>query len=179
MPKKIVIPAMDDLWNSETNEFISIKEQTLIIEHSLVSISKWEQKWKKPFLTDEDKTGEELLDYVKCMTINKVNELVYSVLPISVMQEINEYIGDPMTATTFNQRGNMKPSREIITSELIYYNMIMYGIPVEFEKWHLNRLITLIRIFAIKSEGNKKMSRAEAAAYQRSINESRLRGHRR
>ena len=178
MPKKIVIPARDDMWDEENNEFITIKEQTLVIEHSLVSISKWEQKWKRSFINDGPKTYEEFIDYVKCMTINNVNDRVYDVLTQENVKEIDDYIGDPMTATTFS---DLSPhgSREIVTSELIYYSMIQFGIPHEFEKWHLNRLMALIRVFSIKQEGSKKMSRSEAAAFQRAVNEQRLAKHRR
>lgn len=174
MPKKIVIPATEDLWDEEHGQFISMKEQTLVLEHSLVSLSKWEAKWKKPFITMEEKTPEELIDYIKCMTINQVNETVYMCLSPAVLREIDEYISDPMTATTFTDRTPPGTKKEIITSEIIYYQMISFGIPVEFEKWHLNRLMTLIRVFAIKSGGEKKMSRQEAAMFQRSINERRL-----
>lgn len=175
MPKTIVIPAVEDLWDEAKGEFVSIKEQTLVIEHSLVSVSKWEAKWKKPFLSSngEDKTAEELLDYIRCMTINKVDPRIYDVLSYDVIKEIDEYIGDPMTATTFTDLGP-KGNREIITSEIIYYQMLSFGIPYEFEKWHLNRLVALIRVFAIKNGGQKKMSRSEAAAYQRSLNEQRI-----
>lgn len=181
MPKTIIIPAADDLWDSETEEFISLKEQTLVIEHSLVSISKWESKWKKPFLSisGEPKTDEELIDYIRCMTINKVDPRVYRVIPFNVMKEIDEYIGDPMTATTFSDTRPKGRTREVITSEIIYYQMLSFGIPYEFEKWHLNRLITLIHVFAIKNGDQKKMSKAEAAAYQRSLNDKRIGKHRR
>lgn len=181
MPKRIVIPARDDLWDEANNEFITVKEQTLVIEHSLVSISKWEQKWKRSFLNNGPQNIDEFIDYIKCMTINNVNELVYSLLTSENIKEIDEYIGDPMTATTFsdNRQNGGNISREIITNELIYYSMIQYGIPHEFEKWHLNRLLALIRVFSIKQEGSRKMSRSEAAAYQRALNEQRLAKRRR
>lgn len=173
MPKKIVIPAMEDLWDEERNEFVTLKPQTLIVEHSLLSVSKWESKWKKPFLSSE-KTYKELLDYIRCMTLNQVDDRVYDLLPISVIKEIDEYIGDPMTATTFNDVSKGSPRREIITSEIIYYQMISFGIPYEFEKRHLNWLISLIRVFSIKNGNTKKMSEAEAAAFQRAVNDRRL-----
>lgn len=174
MPKRIVFPASDDLWDEANNRFISMKEQTLVLEHSLKSLSKWEQKWKKPFIsTSDERTAEEWLDYIRCMTLNPVNEIVYSLITPEIMQEILDYIADPMTATTFNDIGQQPGHKEVITSEILYYSMIQFGIPVEFEKWHLNTLITLIRVCGIKGGGAKKMSRAEAAAYQRSLNESR------
>lgn len=180
MPKKIVIPAIDDLWDEENNQFISMKEQTLVLEHSLISLSKWEAKIKKPFLYTENKTVEEWLYYVKCMTLNQVNDYVYAFITPEIMNEILEYIGDPMTATTFHDASQSNGKPEIVTSEIIYYNMFSFGIPIELEKWHLNRLIALIRVFSIKGGGSKKMSQSEAAAFQRQLNESRRAGkHRR
>lgn len=178
MPKKIHIPAMNDLWDEEKNEFVSIKEQTLVVEHSLLSISKWEQKWKKSFISTEEKTFEELKDYIRCMTINQVNERVYDVLPYSVYKEVEDYISDPMTATTFTDYSK-EQKQEIITAELLYYSMISYGIPIEFEKRHVNQLIALIRVFTIKNGVSKKMSASEAAMLQRSINEKRRNSSRR
>ena len=178
MPLKITIPANDDLWDPDNNKFISFKEQTLVLEHSLLSLSKWERITKKSFLfnvTSKKITPEEWLLYIKCMTINQVNDIVYSLLSSDQYKEIFDYINDPMTATTINDNRPNKGRREIVTSEVIYYRMISYGIPIELEKWHLNNLMTLISVFAIKGGGEKKMSRAEAAAYQRSINESRIR----
>lgn len=177
MPKKIIIPANNDLWDEVHEQFISFKGQTLILEHSLISISKWEMKYKKPFISEEPMGVEEFIQYVKCMTLNQVDDFVYNFITPANIQEIEEYIADPMTATTISDiRQNYK--KEIITSEIIYYQMLTFGIPVEFEKWHLNRLITLIRIFSIKGGGDKKMSRTEAAMYQRAINDQRLAKHR-
>ena len=174
MPMKIVFPATDDLWDEEHSRFVSLKEQTLVLEHSLKSVSKWEQKWKKPFLSEGEKTAEEWLSYVKCMTINNVNDQIYDRLTTKDFSDIFAYIGDPMTATTFsNYQPGSNTRQEVITSEIIYYNMFSYGIPIELEKWHLNTLIALIRVFSIKGGNDKKMSRAEAAAFQRSINERR------
>lgn len=178
MPLKLVFPETNDLWDEENSRFISQKEQTLVLEHSLKSVSKWEQKWKKPFLSTSEKTPEEWLSYIKCMTLNNVNDVVYNRITQKEFKEIFDYIGDPMTATTITDHTGNTGKKEIITSEILYYNMFSYGIPIELEKWHLNTLITLIHVFSIKNGGSKKMSRAEAAAYQRSINESR-RGRRR
>lgn len=179
MPMKIVFPATDDLWDNEHSRFISQKEQTLVLEHSLKSVSKWEQKWEKPFLIEGDKTPEEWLSYVKCMTINNVNDNIYNRLSQKDFSDIFEYIAAPMTATKISNVSNNNARKEIVTSEVIYYQMFTNGIPIELEKWHLNTLITLIQVFSVKNGGSKKMSRAEAAAYQRSLNESRLRGARR
>ena len=175
MPLTIVIPASDELWDTVNERFISIKEQTLVLEHSLISVSKWESKWKKSFLETTEKTMEEVLSYVKCMTINHVEDRIYELLSFDHYKQIEEYIADTMTATTFS---NLKPSgkKEIITAELIYYSMIEYGIPLECEKWHFNRLMTLIQVCAVKGGGGGKMSRSEAAAYQMALNERRLAG---
>ena len=176
MPKTIIIPASDDLWDPVTNTFRSIKEQKLVLEHSLISLSKWERITKKPFLQSAEKktlTSEEWLLYIKCMTLNNVNDEVYNLITLDMFKEIMDYINDPMTATTIRDFSKSKGKREIVTSEIIYYNMISYGIPIELEKWHLNNLTTLISVFSIKGGNQKKMSTAEANAYQHSINKAR------
>lgn len=163
-----------EMFNEEDNEFFYIKGGTLQLEHSLISISRWESKWKKPFMVNKPpKTTEETLDYVRCMTINKkVNPDIYLGLTPDQFKLINDYIEDSMTATTFNN-GEEAPSREIITSELIYYWMIKAGIPMECEKWHLNRLITLIQIFGIKDAPRQKMSKAQIMKRNHELNEQR------
>lgn len=176
MPLKITIPAKDDFYDASTSTFLTMKEQTLNLEHSLISLSKWERKIKKPFLSTEDKTAEEWLFYIKCMTLNQVNELAYACLTTEMLNEIMNYIADPMTATTFGMVGNQQGKREIITSEIIYYYMFSYGIPIELEKWHLNTLMALIRVFSIKNGNQPKMSSREAGLYQRQINEARRAG---
>ena len=173
MPKKIVIPARDDLWDAAHERFVNMKEHTLVLEHSLISISKWEQKWKKPFISDKPRSYEESYDYIRCMTLNQVDDMVYNFLTPENLQEIEEYMADPMTATTFSDM-QQHGKKEVITSEIIYYQMISFGIPIEFEKWHFNRLVALIRVFAIKNGDTKKMSPHEAAMYQRAINDKRL-----
>lgn len=169
---QITVPARNDLWDEKLQEFVSIDETTLRLEHSLLSISKWESKWNKPFLHTPEKTDEEILDYIKCMTITKnVDPNIYVCLTAENIQEIVEYINAPMTATTI--RDNGKSSREMVTSELIYYWMISLNVPVEFEKWHLNRLITLIRVCSIKNQPAKKMSRSEIISRNAAVNAAR------
>lgn len=169
---QITIPG-DEAWDEIKQEFVSTKEQTLRLEHSLVSLSKWESKWCKPFFSKEEKTGEETIDYIKCMTLNQhVDPAVYDFLTAENIQAINDYISAPMTATTFSN-DKKGPSREIITSELIYYWMIALQIPVEFEKWHLNRLLTLIRVCEIKNQPPKKMSRNEILSRNAALNAAR------
>lgn len=169
----INIPATE-LWDEQKQEFVSSKECNLCLEHSLVSLSKWESKWKKPFLTKEEKTIEETIDYIKCMTITRnVDPIVYYCLPQNVIQMVNEYIIDPMTATTITDNDHGKSSKEIVTSELIYYWMIALNIPVDFEKWHLNRLLTLIKVCNIKNAPPKKMSQRQLMSRNAALNAAR------
>lgn len=161
-----------EYYDEANSQFIKLSECRLTLEHSLVSISKWEMKWRKPFLSKDDKTAEEFLDYVRCMTINQnVDPNVYYAIPTDIMGKITEYIGDTPTATWFNNTHD-KPNREIITSELIYYMMVAYQIPFECQKWHLGRLLTLIRICDIKNSP-KKMNKREILAQNRALNAAR------
>lgn len=164
-----------ELFDQSTNEFFNAKSQTITLEHSLISLSKWESKHHKPFL-HSDKTNSELLDYIKCMTLTQnVDPTIYRFLSQDHIKQINDYIDDPMTATTFSEDPNQKKNREIVTSELIYYWMVSYQIPVEFEKWHLNRLITLIRVCGIKNQppSKKKTSQRDLAAKYAAMNKQR------
>lgn len=173
----IVIPETEE-FDQETQTFISHKREILSLEHSLVSLSKWESRWKKPFLSDTEKTPEETIDYIRCMTINNnVDPSVYRRLTNGMVQRINEYISDPMTATTFSEDKNQKKNREIVTSELIYYWMVALQIPFECQKWHLNRLITLIRVCNIKNSPSKKMSRTDIYRQNAALNEARRKMH--
>lgn len=170
----ITIPGAE--WFDETkNEFVTVKEQTLQLEHSLVSLSKWESKWRKSFYTKEEKTSAETLHYIKCMTITKnVDPSVYLNLTKENFAEINAYIEDPMTATTISERGGKgRINGERITSELIYYWMFSLQIPKECEKWHLNRLLTLIRVFNVKNQPASKTNAAQTARDYAALNEAR------
>lgn len=174
---KIVVPAtqLGEQFDEKTSEFIPImtKEQTLQLEHSLVSLSKWEAKWHKPFLSKERRTPEESIDYVRCMTLTQnVDPNVYKALTPRLLAEVSAYIDASMTATTFSKRGN-KPSYEIVTSELIYYWMVSYQIPFECQKWHLSRLLTLINVCNVKNAPQKKMSRQEVMSRNRALNAAR------
>ena len=169
---KITVPAME-YYDEVNNEFLEFKEQVLQLEHSLVSISKWEAKWHRPFLDGKDKTLEQVIDYVRCMTITQnVNLDVYTRLTEGNLKDINDYIENPMTATTFSDI-NQTPSREIITSEIIYYWMVAFNIPFECQKWHLNRLLTLIKVCNVKNKPSKKMSRQEIMNRNRALNAAR------
>lgn len=170
---EITIPK-GELWDESKQEFIQTKEQTLRLEHSLVSLSKWESKWKKAFLGKDEKTFEETIDYIKCMTVTQnVDPNVYMFLTNDNIKKINEYIDDPMTATTFSNNKQQGGNREILTSELIYYYMIALNIPFECQRWHLNRLITLIRVCSIKNQPSKKMSKGEIMKLNTSLNAER------
>ena len=171
---RIEIPISPEGWDAEKEEFVESKVQTLQLEHSLVSLSKWESKWCKPFFSTDDKTYEEVLDYIKCMTLTQnVKPEVYKYLTEKNITEITDYINAPMTATTFNETSTKGRGRDIITSELIYYWMITFNIPVEFQKWHINRLLTLIRVCEIKNSPGKKMSSKEITSQYAALNEAR------
>ena len=169
----ITIPAIEQ-WDEINCEFINSKEQTLQLEHSLVSLSKWESKWCKPFFSKQAKTYEETLDYIKCMTLTQnVKPETYNRLTTANIEQINNYIEAPMTATTFSEDRSSKANKEQITSELIYYWMIALNIPVEFQKWHINRLLTLIRVCNIKNQPPKKMSKRDVMSRNAALNAAR------
>ena len=171
---KLVIPAQE-AWNEQKQEFITTKETHLVLEHSLVSLSKWESKWKKPFLTDKQKTFDETIDYMRCMTITQnIDPDVYYCVTNENIEAVNKYIEDSMTATTITrkqQKGRI--NGEQVTSELVYYWMVALNIPFECQKWHLNRLITLIEICNIKSEKPKKMGRKSIYSQNSALNAAR------
>ena len=170
---QITIPAVEE-WDEFKQEFVTTKEQTLCLEHSLVSLSKWESKWCKSFLSRNDKTYEETLDYIKCMTITQnVNPEVYNHLTADNIEEVNRYIEAPMTATRFSEDKTGKNNHEVVTAELIYYWMIALNIPFECQKWHLNRLLTLIRVCNIKNAPPKKTSKREITSRNAALNAAR------
>ena len=175
----IVVPARE-LYNEDTNEFINIPRTELKLEHSLVSISKWEAKYKKPFISKtkkDTKTREETIDYIRFMTLTQnVDPIIYYGLTDENIREIAEYIDDPMTASWVSDEENNKSrSNEAITSELIYWWMTALRIPWEAQKWHLNRLLMLIRIGNKKNQPPKKMSRAAILARNKRLNDERRR----
>jgi len=170
---EILIPGQE-LYDEEKQEFVTTKSQHIQLEHSLVSLSKWESKWHKPFLGKEDKTNEEIIDYIRCMTITQnVKPDTYIYLSSEIFDRITEYINAPMTATWFNDRENARHSREVITAEIIYYWMIVQNIPMECQKWHLNRLLTLIRVCNIKNSPPAKRGKKEMISERKALNESR------
>lgn len=177
---KIVVPArmIGEQFDEEHNEFIPImtKQQTLQLEHSLVSLSKWEAKWRKPFLSKEPRTREESIDYVRCMTLTQnVDPKIYEALTPEILSEISAYIDASMTATTFSKSRKRTANHEVITSEIIYFWMVSYQIPFECQKWHLSRLLTLINVCNVKNAPQKKMSRQEIFSRNRALNAARRR----
>ena len=171
---QFTIPARE-YWDERRNEFVQTKEQTLQLEHSLVSLSKWESKWCKSFFSKQGKTYEETIDYIKCMTLTQnVKPEVYYNLTRANIDEINQYIEAPMTATNINsvdKKGAI--NNETVTSELIYYWMIALNIPFECQKWHINRLLTLIKVCNIKNQPPKKMSKSAIMSRNAALNAAR------
>lgn len=165
----------DELFDNEKQEFIDTELATLELEHSLVSLARWESKWEKPFLGKDPKTTEETLGYIESMTMTPgISPEIYHRLSDDNIVAINEYIEGKMTATWFREiPGQASRSQEVVTAEIIYYWMIALNIPMEAQNWHLNKLITLIRVLNQKNAPPKKMGKAEAQAQQRSLNEQR------
>ena len=173
MPKVIHVPAIDT-WDEENYRFITYKATDIVIEHSLISLSKWESKWKISFLSTPDKTPEQIFDYIKFMIIGKYpGDEWLNNIPEKSFNEILDYIKDPMTATKIKEKNGSKLG-SIITNEVLYALMASYQIPFEIcEKWHINRLITLLRVCEEKSQPPKKMSKKDIYAQNRALNEAR------
>ena len=170
---QITIPAVEN-WDQVNETFIQRPEKTIQLEHSLVSVAKWEAKWKKPFFGKEEKTNEQAIDYIRCMTLTKnVDPDIYLGLTRENVEAIKVYIDDTHTATWFAEDKNAKKSHGIITAEIIYYWMIALQIPIEFQKWHLNRLLTLIRVCNEKNKPPKKMSKREILSRNSQLNAAR------
>ena len=163
-----------ELFDEETFEIVKTKPTVLKLEHSLLSISKWESKWKIPFLKEKDKTTEQFIDYIRCMTITQnVDPKIYTGLPYSVLNKVKAYIEDPMTATWFNNQQMSNRSKRVVTSELIYCWMTQNQIPFECEKWNFNRLITLIRVCNAENAPRKKMGRDKVTKQNAALNAKR------
>lgn len=175
----VEVPLEPERWDEAKEEFVLPPTMMLRMEHSLVSISKWEALWKKPFFSKKEKTAEELLSYIQMMTVTKnVPPEVFIYLTDENIRDIRAYIDDTMTATTFAKGNGSGGSREVITAEIIYYWMISYQIPVTFEKWHINRLLTLIRVFNEKNAPKKKRGQNATARKYAAMNaERRARMH--
>lgn len=168
----IIVPAVES-YDEEKQVFINTEEITLELEHSLISLSKWEASWEKPFLSADDKSTEETLGYVYAMTLTpNVSPEVYQRLSNDHLKQINNYIDAKMSATWFTEKPSGR-GRETITSEIIYYWMIALNIPFECQHWHLNKLFTLIKVCNQKNAPAKKMNKTEAIAQRRALNEQR------
>lgn len=189
---EITIPG-EELWDARRAEFTSTKAVTLRLEYSLVSLSKWESKWHIPFFDDSiEKTPEQMQDFVRCMTVTQgVDPTVYARLTVENLNAIYRYMEDPMTATWFagevrpgekNQNGTAKRrarrrppgTGKVLTSEVLYSRMFQAGVPIECERWHLNRLMTLIRVCQEEQAPPRKMSRKDALRQRRELNAARM-----
>jgi hypothetical protein len=176
MPKKFTIQDTE-MWDPVTRRFYDVKGTTFTIEHSLVALSKWESKWKKHLLGNPNLTTEELLDYYRCMVIEEdVDPRVFYCLSQEQLKEISDYLGDTMTATFFGSSKNDPPitDNRPVTSELIYYWMFTAGIDKECENWHINRLMTLIRVASEENKPKKERTAGETMAHHRAL----LKAHR-
>ena len=175
---KVLIPGIE-YYNEDTNEFVTGKDCVLKLEHSLLSISKWEAKWEIPFLNDDPhnpKTDDMLKDYIRCMTLNDVGQDVYTRIPNKQLNEIMEYMNAKQSATTFIDNDNQQTNKQIVTSELLYYYMVTAQIPLECERWHINRLMNLIRIYSIYNQDPKdspKTSKRQSAMSRSELNKQR------
>lgn len=169
---KLHVPSLE-LFDNRTSEFITIHGGEVRLEHSLLSVYRWESKWEKPFLVPKPKTREESIDYIRCMVIeSEIDPDLFSYFPDSILEQVDEYINRPMTATTF-AKSDEPPSRDIVTAEILYWQMTVLGIPLEFEKRHLNHLLTLIKVCSIKNGPQKKMSKKEIFKQNRALNAAR------
>lgn len=175
---QIEVVLVPELWDDEKEMFIEPVTTKIQLEHSLLSIHKWESKWHKAFLGKQEKTFEETLDYIRCMTLTQnVKPEVYDKLTQNNIDEIYAYINNPMTATTFRENQNQRGNKETITAELIYYWMITLNIPWDCRKWHLNQLLTLVRVCNVKNEPPKKRSRNELYKHHAAVNAARRKKH--
>ena len=171
---QIVVPLSPEGWDEKKQEFVEPKTKVLQLEHSLVSISKWESKWCRAFLSNKEMTQEETLDYIKCMTLTKnVDPEVYEHITNENIIQVRNYIEAPMSATFFHEDKSARRSRETVTAELIYYWMIALQIPFECQKWHLNRLLTLIKVCNIKNSPPKKRSKRDIMNRNTALNAAR------
>ena len=169
-----IIVDENEIYNAQLSKFITIPSCSLILEHSLISLSKWESKWKIPYLSEKPRTARQELDYIRCMAIPPIkNDLVFEVLTPENIKEIRDYIENPMTATVIKEPKGSNGKKQVMTAEILYSRMFYNGIPMECQKWHLNRLITLIRVCEEKNAPPKKMSKQQTAQWNAQQNAAR------
>jgi hypothetical protein len=174
---EINIPAVE-LFDDASQRFVYSGGANLQLEHSLASLSKWESKWEKAFLGPGQRTTEEVVDYIRVMNQTPgVDPEVFNNLTPAQMSVIDTYMNAKMTATWFNEEKRKGPAREIITAELIYYWMTAHNIWLECQHWHLNKLLTLIKVHNQKSQPEKKRSPREIMEERRRLNDQRLKQH--
>ena len=169
---EIIVPA-NEIYLPAENRFVAIPSCTLTLEHSLISIAKWEAKWHTPYLNAKKRSSAQEFDYIRCMVVGPVkNDYVFSVLTPENIAQIRAYMEESMTATTFS-KGQRSTSREVVTAEILYCRMFANNIPMECQKWHLNRLLTLIRVCSIKNAPSKKMGKNSILSRNAQLNAAR------
>lgn len=170
-----IIVNEEEYWDSENNLFCRLPEKRFTFEHSLASISKWEMKWHIPYLSEYyEKTEEQARDYIRCMCFEEIDDLYLAILSSKYIRQLNEYINDSMTATWFSEKENKSTNRNnIITNEVVYGMMASLQIPFECDKWHFNRLMTLIRVCNDQNSEKKPMSKKETLEYYQQLNRAR------
>ena len=169
-----IIVGQKEYFDEEKSEFIKLDGTLLQLEHSLATLSKWEQKWEVPFLGEESKTLEQTLDYIRMMfSPGEISDETFALIDDDTVTQVTEYINRKMTATWFAEEPNKPRNRDVITAEVIYYWMVSLEIPFECQHWHLNSLLTLIRVCNQKNAPAKKQSREEIIARNRALNEAR------
>lgn len=169
-----IITREDEFYDARIDKFIEIPSCTLVLEHSLISLAKWESKWHIPYFSDSPKLPEQELDYIRCMVVGNVKDpRVFNALTVDNIVEIRKYIANPMTATTFSKRGSGKTKKEVTTAETLYAHMFAHKISMECQKWHLNRLLTLLRVCDLKNAPREKMSKRDTASWNAQQNEAR------
>lgn len=169
---KIIVQGPES-FDEVKQEFVENTVAVLELEHSLFSLSKWESKWEIPFLSEKEKTDEQSLDYIRCMLLHDTSEEILSQLNQDNLLSINDYINTKQTATWFAEGKKSSGGREVVTAEIMYHWMVALQIPVEFDKWHLNRLVTLVKVCNEKNQPEKKMSKSDAAAQRAKLNAER------
>jgi hypothetical protein len=164
----------DEFYDQKENKFIPIPAYTLTLEHSLISLAKWESKWHMPYFDTPNKTSIQDLDYIRCMVIGPIkNDSVFNALSVDNISAIRDYIKNPMTATTFHKKTSTRGKKEITTAESLYAHMFSHSVPIECQKWHLNRLLTLLRVCDLRNAPREKMSKKQTASWNAEQNAAR------